>query len=153
MNIGYPLTQGKNEEWSTPPSIMEALIKEFGKMDLDPAAADWNHKAPNYFTKKEDGKIQDWYGQVFLNPPYGRKIEKWIQKAYLEWLNKANAEIKRTAVDRIIGLVPARTDNQWFHRYIYNQATIRFLPGRIYFIREDGSTGRSPWGSMIVIWE
>jgi len=146
-SMGLPVTDGHRqtaEEWATPPALFADLNDEFG-FDLDPAAAHWNAKCADYYTRKEDGLEQQWYGAVFMNPPYGRQIPNWVQKAYDEW--------PRAAVDTVVALLPARTDPQWFHKYIYKQAEIRFLPGRIYFVREDGSTGRSPWGSMVVVWE
>ncbi len=148
--MSFPST-GTYEEWATPPELFQTLDSEF-QFDLDPAAAEWNHKCAEFFTIKEDGLKQKWHGNVFMNPPYGRKITHWVEKAYEEYLSKAVAESRRSAVDVVVGLLPARTDPQWFHKYINGKAEIRFLPGRIYFIREDGSTGRSPWGSMVVVW-
>ena len=74
-----------------------------------------------------------------MNPPYGRSIGKWIQKAY-------NSS-KEGAV--VVGLLPARTDTKWFHEYIYNKAEIRFIKGRLKF---GGCKNSAPFPSMVVIW-
>jgi len=147
----FPQT-GTNEEWGTPPDVFAALNDEFG-FNLDPAAAEWNHKCEDYFTKREDGLAQQWYGSVFMNPPYGRPIKRWIEKAWSEWVKVAEEQSRRSSVDVVVGLLPARTDPQWFHKFIVGKAEIRFLPGRLYFMNPDGSQGgRSPWGSMVVVW-
>ena len=75
---------------------------------------------------------------VYVNPPYGREIYKWVEKCY-------NENLKGTF---IVMLVPARTDTRWFHNYIYNKHEIRFIKGRLKF--NDGKQS-APFPSMIVI--
>ena len=83
--------------------------------------------------------------RVFVNPPYGREIKKWVKKAYEE------AQKPNTLV---VMLIPARTDTRYFHDYIYNKAEIRFIRGRVKFIDENGNEGQSaPFPSMIVIYK
>lgn len=77
---------------------------------------------------------------VFCNPPYGREIGKWVQKAWEEHAANRNT---------VVMLLPARTDTKWFHKYIYGKAEIRFVRGRLKF----GNAGNSaPFPSMIVIY-
>ena len=45
-------------------------------------------------------------------------------------------------------LLPARTDTKWFHDYIYNQAEIRFVRGRLKFGESQNS---APFPSMVVV--
>lgn len=83
------------------------------------------------------------YGAVFCNPPYGREIGKWVQKAYSEHV--------RGGVT-IVMLIPARTDTSYFHDYIYGKAEIWFLRGRLKFEDENGSAmNPAPFPSMVVI--
>ena len=77
--------------------------------------------------------------RVFCNPPYGRGVGKWVEKAYKE------AQQEDTLV---VMLLPARTDTKWFHEYIYNKTEIRFIKGRIKF---GGCKNPAPFPSMIVI--
>ena len=79
-------------------------------------------------------------GAVFCNPPYGRQIGKWVQKAYEE--SKSGTTI--------VLLIPARTDTTYFHDYIYQKPNveIRFLRGRLKF--GDGKNS-APFPSMVVI--
>ena len=124
-------------EWYTPPYIIEALG---GKFDLDPCAPalEW-HTAHKCFTKEIDGLLQAWEGRVFLNPPYTNPLIKRFVTKLAEHGNG-------------IALLYARCDNKMFFEQIFNRATsIKFLCGRIQFIRPDGSKGDQPGcGSILV---
>ena len=123
------------DEWSTPQDVFDKLNEEFS-FTLDPAATNENHKCQKYYTKETDGLSKDWSGEtVFCNPPYGREIGRWVKKA---------AESKAT----VVMLLPARTDTKWFHDYIYGNAEIRFIKGRLKF---GGAQNSAPFPSMVVI--
>ena len=129
----------KSDNWATPDDFYKKLNDEFN-FNLDPCASDDNHKCELYYTKDDDGLNQKWGGyRVFCNPPYGRSIGKWVEKAYKE------AQQEDTLV---VMLLPARTDTKWFHEYIYNKTEIRFIKGRIKF---GGCKNPAPFPSMIVI--
>lgn len=82
MKITAGLFSSNSDNWATPTKLFETLNKEF-HFNLDPCASHDNHKCPAYFTIEEDGLIQDWgLSTVFINPPYGREIGKWVKKAY-----------------------------------------------------------------------
>jgi phage N-6-adenine-methyltransferase len=68
--------RSKREDWGTPPDFFQALDTEFG-FTLDAAASPANALCPRYWTKADNALVQPWTGIVFLNPPYGRGIEKW----------------------------------------------------------------------------
>lgn len=131
----------KSDEWETPQDFYNELNKEF-HFTLDPAATDENHKCNMYFTENEDGLKQSWQGHtVFCNPPYGRKIWQWVSKARDEW-KQGNATV--------VMLLPARTDTRWFHEWIYGQADIRFIKGRLKF---GGSKNSAPFPSMVAVFQ
>jgi len=77
-------------------------------------------------------------GNVFCNPPYGRELGKWVEKAYNESRKGAC----------VVMLIPARTDTRWFHDFILGRAEIRFLRGRLKF---GGSKNSAPFPSMVVV--
>lgn len=79
------LLSSKNMCWCTPQDFFDKLNEEFGFV-LDPAATDKTAKCPLYYTPETDGLSQSWDrgGAVFCNPPYGREIGKWVQKAFEE---------------------------------------------------------------------
>lgn len=82
-------------------------------------------------------------GAVFCNPPYGREIGKWVQKAFEE----------ARGGYPIVLLIPARTDTAYFHDYIYGKAEIRFVRGRLRFTDDEGNAADpAPFPSMVVIY-
>ena len=120
--------------WATPQDLFNELDNEFG-FTVDVCALPENAKCKQYYTPEMDGLKQEWTGVVWCNPPYGRQIGKWVEKA-------------AKSACRVVMLLPARTDTRWFHDYIYHKAEIRFVKGRIRF--GDG-TGSAPFPSMVVI--
>lgn len=126
------------DDWTTPQPLFDQLNAEF-HFTVDLCASDTNHLCEKYYTKEKSGFDADLTNEiVFCNPPYGRKSTS-------EWIKKC-ATSKCTCVM----LLPARTDTNAFHDYIYNKAEIRFLRGRLKF-GGGGKTGPAPFPSMIVI--
>lgn len=131
--------------WRTPEFLFQALNQEYHFV-LDAAADPENKKCKKYYTETEDGLKQSWDvgGAVFCNPPYGRKIWKWVKKAYEESQRCKNA---------IVLLIPARTDTTYFHEYVYGKSEIRFIRGRLRFLDERGKEqGPAPFPSMVVVY-
>lgn len=83
---------------------------------------------------------------VWLNPPYGRALPKWIEKAHTERFRGIST----------VMLIPARTDTRYWHRYIWDKTkhrprqgvSIRFIQGRVQFV---GAENGAPFPSAIVI--
>lgn len=133
MNVHF---QSNSNEWSTPQELFGKLNKEFG-FTLDAAASDANAKCENYFTQQDNGLIQSWNNhRVFCNPPYGREIGKWIAKAATE------------QNELTVMLIPARTDTKAWHKFIFGNAEIRFIEGRLKF---NDHKNHAPFPSAIVI--
>lgn len=139
------LLSSKNMCWCTPQDFFDKLNEEFSFV-LDVAATDKTTKCGLYYTPETDGLSQSWDrgGAVFCNPPYGREIGKWVQKAHEEAIVGGYP---------IVLLIPARTDTSYFHDHIYGRAEIRFLRGRLRFTDEDGNAiAPAPFPSMVVIY-
>lgn len=51
--------------WETPQSLFDELDREF-HFTLDAAASDTNHKCDRYYTKEQNGLIQDWGGKRYF---------------------------------------------------------------------------------------
>lgn len=131
----------KTDQWATPQDFFDILDGEFS-FTLDPCADETNHKCNRYFTQEIDGLSQDWGGEtVFCNPPYGRDIKKWVKKS------RDEAQKPNTTV---VMLIPARTDTQYFHDYIYQKPNVevRFIKGRLKF---GDSNNSAPFPSMVVV--
>lgn len=140
MTIGIHFSS-KTDVWATPQDFFDKLDEEFD-FSLDPCALPSNAKCTNYFTPEEDGLLQDWEGNtVFCNPPYGREINKWVEKCYHESLKQDTT---------VVMLIPARTDTKYFHEFIYHKASeIRFIKGRLKF---GDATNPAPFPSMVVVY-
>jgi phage N-6-adenine-methyltransferase len=116
------LFSSATDEWATPQWLFDALDREFG-FTLDSCATHDNAKCTLHYTKVEDGLVQDWSDHfVWMNPPYGRHIGKWMKKAY------ESAQLGAT----VVALVPCRTDTRWWHRHAM-KGEIRLLRGRLRF--------------------
>lgn len=137
MNDG--MFTSKTDMWGTPQAIFDELNAEFA-FTVDVCAIPENAKCERFFTPDIDGLSQDWRGNIcYMNPPYGRQIKKWVEKAHIESQKGAT----------VVALLPARTDTGWFHDHIKGKAEIRFLRGRLYF---NDAEGRAPFPNMVVVW-
>ena len=121
MKVHY---MSKSNEWTTPPDLFNKLNLKYN-FTLDPCCTKDSALCDKYYTIEDNGLIQDWSEDiVFMNPPYGREIPKWIEKAYKESLKGAT----------IVCLIPARTDTRYWHNFIFPYASdIKFIKGRLKF--------------------
>lgn len=72
----------KSDLWSTPQYLFDELNKEFN-FDIDVCANSENAKCKKYYSEEQNGLLQEWTGVCWCNPPYGRQIGKWVEKAYI----------------------------------------------------------------------
>lgn len=127
----------ESNEWATPQDFFNTLHNEFN-FTLDVAATKENAKCKRFFTKTDDGLQQDWRQEIcWCNPPYGREIGKWIEKAFQEAQKGAT----------VVCLIPARTDTKYFHEFCF-KGEVRFLRGRLKF---SGHSNSAPFPSAIVV--
>lgn len=127
----------ETEEWATPQDFFDKVQKEFN-LKIDVCATKENAKLPIFWTKETDGLSQNWKNKkCWMNPPYGRGIGPWIEKA------------ATGGGSLVVALLPARTDTRWFHQYILGKAEIRFIKGRLKF---GGCKNSAPFPSMLCIW-
>ena len=77
-NGGAHVSHNSGEtEWYTSSEIIELARSVLGQIDLDPASHPDAQKviqAKLYFTAKENGLELEWFGRVWLNPPYAQPI-------------------------------------------------------------------------------
>lgn len=124
--------------WATPQDFFDQQNAIHG-FELNVCATHENAKCARYFTKEDDGLAQEWRGVCWMNPPYGRGIGAWMEKAYRSALAGA----------KVVCLVPARTDTAWWHDYAA-KGMVLFLRGRLKF---GGSPNSAPFPSALVIFE
>jgi phage N-6-adenine-methyltransferase len=128
-------------EWYTPEKVIDLVIEVFGQIDLDPCSnsddpISANVPARKYYTAQTDGLTQQWFGKVYMNPPYGDEIGPWIEKLV--------SEFKSGRVVEALALVPARTDTAWIQP-LYDYA-LCFVRGRLKFV---GAVNGAPFPSLI----
>ena len=116
-------------EWYTPPEIFVALGLRF---DLDPAAppggVSWV-PAKRSYSRLDDGLAQPWHGRVWLNPPYGPGINRWLERLAVHGNGLA--------------LVFARSDASWFHEACRQATAVCLIAGRLRFYSGRGGH----WGN------
>lgn len=128
----------KTDLWYTPDDFYQKYNSVYN-FSLDVCATVENAKCDRFFTESEDGLKQQWEGVVWMNPPYGRTIKNWMQKAYESSLEGAT----------VVCLVPSRTDTQWWHEYAM-KGDIEFIRGRLKF---GGSKNSAPFPSAVVVFK
>lgn len=128
----------KTDLWATPQDFFDFYNKKYC-FTLDVCADETNHKCDAYFTKEMDGLNQQWEGVCWMNPPYGKEIKKWMQKAYESSLKGAT----------VVCLVPSRTDTKWWHEYAM-KGEIEFIKGRLKF---GNSKNSAPFPSAVVVFK
>jgi site-specific DNA-methyltransferase (adenine-specific) len=135
----HTLSSSERQDWPTGRDFFASLHAEF-EFTVDAAASPENACLPRYWTEGDEGLMQSWEGErVYMNPPYGRQLPRWVEKA---WTEAPVAEV-------IVALIPARTDTAYWHEYIFGQAEVRFLRGRLTF---DGATNVAPFPSAVIVW-
>ena len=133
----------RGSDWATPQELFDELDKEF-HFTLDPCASDWNAKCKKYYTEKDNGLTKSWKNEVvFMNPPYGKDLGMWMNKAYRE-------AFKRGGGATVVCLVPAATDTSWWHAYAM-KGEIRYLRGRPRFQTKEGNWQQTFSPSVIVL--
>ena len=116
-----------NHAFETDPNAFAEWSKKYGPFTLDAAASKKNALCEKYLTEKDDAlsSAADWdrcvgkKGRIFVNPPYGRTLIRWVH----------NAAVQNVPV---MMLTPARTDTAFFAHAATN-GVIVLLEGRQQF--------------------
>jgi len=138
-------TSSVKMDYETPPEFFAALDDDIGPFTLDAASSHRNALCTRHYTAEEDGLAQPWTGRVWLNPPYGRGIDRWMEKA---------RDSARTTAKLVAVLVPARTSSRWWHEFVMpilkqtEPGEVRFLDRRLSF--GDCKT-QAPFSSVLVV--
>jgi hypothetical protein len=120
----------RSDEWYTPKHVFDDLRVTF---DLDVAAP---KEGPRHVPARdwfwENGLEKEWFGLVWMNPPFGHQKEKilWLSR----FLEHGNG----------IALLPDRTSAPWWQEYAPQCDAVLFVSPKIKFERWDGSVGESP---------
>lgn len=139
--IAHESTTCKSVEWYTPEWIFKALGLAF---DLDPSSPhDMETAVPatTKFTVFDDGLSKEWFGRVWLNPPYSKWTKNWMRRM--------------SAHGNGIALCFSRTDAEWFHETVSTADAVLFLKGRIEFVpgnENKHKKSRAGAGTVMFAW-
>jgi len=125
------------DTWATPQDFFDAVNAEFD-FTLDVCALPSSAKCSRYYTPEDDAFSKPWTGVCWMNPPYGRQIGLWMQRASLAPLCWGAT---------VVCLVPARTDTRWWWDYVMCWE-VRFLRG---WLRFGGQPNAAPFPSALVV--
>lgn len=146
--ITYVHYSSRKDDWGTPPAFIKWYESRIGhRFHLDAAASSRNAKADHFYTIEDDSLSREWWGHVWLNPPFGRELPRWLEKCA--------EQIKNPMVHSIHVLIPARTDTKWFHDLIMPHAYLAYLiKGRFNFTHTDENIpgANAPFPSMLVVY-
>lgn len=136
MAIGsHHRARSVTDEWLTPPEIVAAL----GPFDLDPCAPivrPWP-TAASHFTIHDNGLLRQWFGRIWLNPPYSQ-VARWMGRMAHHGAGTA--------------LIFARTETAWWFRSIWPVAhAVFFLQGRLNFHLPNGRRSGANAGAPSVL--
>jgi len=113
---GFHKPNSTNVEWFTPKWITD----ELGPFNLDPCSSTkrpWDTAKEHY---TEQGLEKEWFGNVWLNPPYNKSTKAWLKKLAEHGTG--------------VALVFARTETQIYFPWVWEYATgILFLKNRLHF--------------------
>lgn len=123
--------------WLTPPDILAAL----GMFNLDPCACPLPRPWPTAETMwtREDGSLRrEWFGRVWLNPPFGPKplVSSFMRRMVQHGQGTC--------------LLFACTETEVFFESVWERATaILFLKGRPHFHHQDGRRAGANSGAPV----
>lgn len=120
-----------DDEWYTPAEYIESAREVMGTIDLDPASNDFANRtvrASEYYTAETNGLEREWYGNVWLNPPYSTSLIKQFAD-----------KVAESNFEQAVVLVNNATETVWFRRLLEKATAIIFPTGRIRFEKTDGA--------------
>lgn len=140
--LGTAGANSDNIHWQTPKKgnfgrsdmSLDSLKKEFN-LTLDPCAPIQAKQDPSlsccthFFTEEEDGLVQEWKENCFVNPPFtpesknpDNNIALWIRKGIIQSQKHGTANVF---------FIPAYTGANWWHDYVLPYGIIRYIRGRV----------------------
>jgi len=144
-NVHVANNSGENE-WYTPEKHLELARNIMGSIDTDPASCELANrtvKAKTFFSIEDDGLQKQWYGNVWLNPPYANSLVG-------SFCEKLIDEIKAGRVKQAMLLVNNATETKWFQSSAKTADAICFLRGRVKYISPNGKNNSPLQGQAII---
>lgn len=136
-----------NNEWYSPPEIVEAARRVLGGFDLDPASssiANDRVRADRFFTHEDNGLLQRWpVGRIWMNPPYAQPLMGQFAARFA-------GEIRGGSTG--IVLVNNATETAWFQTIAEVATAICFTRQRVRFVSPEGKLGGTPLQGQAILY-
>jgi phage N-6-adenine-methyltransferase len=141
--INRGMFTSQTDEWATPESFMAVIRQRWPRFDLDACALAVSTKAERFYSPEDDGLAQPWDADlIWMNPPYGRSIGKWVDRARLASKDGAT----------VVCLLPVRCDTAWWHRNVQHADEVSMIRGRLHFGGGHERTAHNaPFPSAVVV--
>lgn len=146
-------------EYGTPDNILYLVHQLLGYISLDPASnPEWNKRvgAEKIYTAKDNGLLQRWYGNVWLNHPF-RKTERVCaidcKKQICQkrghhlsqdilgneyWIAKFISEYETGNVSNALNICYASTSEKWYKPLLKYPTCFINVDGRTNYIDQNG---------------
>lgn len=138
-----------NNEWYTPPEIVDAARKVLGGIDCDPAScekANETVRARKYYSASDCGlSAIKWGARVWMNPPYAQPLCAQFCESLVERFNRGD-------VRAAIVLVNNATETAWFDKLASAASAVCFLRGRVKFLDANGEPKGTPLQGQCVLY-
>src|SRR3990167_7584001 len=114
--------------WQTPPELLYPVATYFGgQIPFDVCTTKDNPvNAAEFWTPDVNALNCIWPGSCFCNPPYGKSMRAWVEKA---------VEQSSSGTEIILLLSAARWEQGWWQEFISKARHVCFIRGRVSFIR------------------
>lgn len=134
----------------TPPYVLEPIREVMGGIGLDPCTEPDNPTdAERFYTAADNGLLEawcgpDWLPSVYVNPPYGRAKEPWVERCI-------RAGVRG---QRVVLLIPSHTDTGTFQRALASATMALFVRGRVKFgvLRKNRRQEAASHPSVLIAW-
>ncbi len=158
-----------NVELYTPASIITAARQCLGGIDLDPASSETANQvvqATRFYDVDEDGLLQPWAGNVWMNHPYGRAEKACVKGCKKKtcrkrkfhrkkdfpgnaaWIDKLVSSYEAGQVKHALCITFMSSSEGWFKPLLAYPQCI--LYGRTRFYNPDGSIDGSATKGCVV---
>jgi hypothetical protein len=139
-NVPHVAHNSGENEWYTPPAIITIARATMGEIDLDPASSEIANrivKADSFYTKWDNGLVQPWHGNVWMNPPYAQPL-------MTQFSDRLVQAVTQNEIEQACVLVNNATETQWFQQLLQICCAVCFIKSRVRFIDENGEASGAP---------